>query len=255
MENSNTALSYSDPPRVITARIRYRALAAKPVSILLLIGLVTVAVCAYTARGHFRDWSRIRRLKSVGRSAQAVVTNILRCRPGGQRGAAREYIAFEFRPLDPSDAQPVSGQRLHSLFLRQIKLGDKLDVTYDPATPEDFFCPEVDDQSLIGRLSAQIIFLIAVLALLLWACFRYFALLRIVRNSPAQLGTVVEIGPCAQGAFSRLVVVTLQVADRVVILKRVVPARLAQSFSIGDSIWLLVPPGKPHRGIIAAAFI
>jgi len=255
MADSHTDSNYSDPPRVINAHLRYRALAAKPVSMLLLICLVIVAVCVYTARGQFKDWSRIRRLKSLGCTTQAVVTNIFDRRPRGQRGAAREYIAFEFTPLDSTDVQPVSGERLGSWFIRQIKLGDKLDVTYDPASPENFFCPEVDDLSLIGRLSAQVVFLMAALALLLLACCRYVALLKIVRNSPAKNGTIAEIGTCAQGAFSRLVVVRLQADQRNVILKRVVPARLAQSFSIGDSICLLVPPGKPRRAIIAAAFL
>ena len=255
MADSSTSSTYSDPPRVITAHLRYRALAAKPVSMLLLICLVIVLVSVYTARGQFKDWSRIRWLKSVGRTTQAVVTDILDRRPAGQRGAAREHIVFQFTPLDSTDVQPVSGERLGSWFIRQIKLGDKLDVTYDTASPKNFFCPEVDDHSLIGRLSAQLIFLIAALALLLLACCRYFALLKIVRNSPAQLGTIAEIGPCAQGAFSRLVVVRLQATERNVILKRVMPARLAQSFSIGDSIWLLVPPAKPRRAIIAASFL
>ena len=255
MADSYTASTHSDPPRVITAHTRYRALAAKPVSMLLLICLVIVVVCAYTARGQFQDWSRIRRLKSTGRTTQAVVTDVSDRRPAGQRGASREYVTFEFTPLGSPDAEPVTGERLGSWFIRPIKLGDKLDVTYDPASTVNFFCPEVDDHSLVGRLSAQIVFLIAALASLLLAGFRYFALLKIVRNGLAQLGTIVEIGPCAQGAFSRLVVVTLQAADRTVILKRVVPARLAQRFSIGDSIWLLVPPAKPRRAIIADAFL
>lgn len=253
--NFTTASTYSDPPRALTAHIRYRALAAKPVSMLLLIPLVIVVVCAYTARGQFQDWSRIRRLKNTGRTIQAVVTEISLKRPRGQRGAAREYVTFEFTPLDSPDAEPVTDQRLHSLFLRQMKLDEQLSVTYNPASPENFFCPEVDDHSLIGRLSAQIVFLVVALALLLLAGFRYFALLKIVRNGSAQLGTVAEIGTCAQGAFSRLVVVTLQAADRTVILKRVVPARLVQSLAIGDSIWLLVPTAKPRRAVIAAAFL
>ena len=252
---STTTSTYSDPPRMLTAHMRYRALAAKPVSLLLLICLTIIIVCAYTARGHFQDWSRIRRLKNIGRTTQAVVTNISDRRPAGQRGAAREYITFEFTPSDSSQAQPVPGERLHSWFIRRIKLGDKLSVTYDPGSPENFFCPEVDDHSLAGRLSAQIVFLIVALALLLLGCLRYFVLLRIARDSPAQRGTIAEIATSAQGAFSRLVVITLQHEDSTLVLKRVVPARLAHRFSVGDSIWLLVPLGKPHRAIVAAAFL
>jgi hypothetical protein len=35
----------------------------------------------------------------------------------------------------------------------------------------------------------------------------------------------------------------------------VVPVRLIQSFSIGDSVWILVPPQKPNRALLAAAFL
>ena len=71
-------------------------------------------------------------------------------------------------------------------------------------------------------------------------------------NAPAQSGRVAKIRASAQGAFSRLMVVTLQTAERTFILKRVVPVGVAQKFSVGDSIWLLVPSGKPSRAVIAA---
>jgi len=243
------------PPRALTGRLRYRALAAKPVSMLLLTSLIIVVACAYTAVGHFQDWSRIRRLKDIGHSAEAQVTDISRSRPAGQRGAAREYVTFQFRPLEAPQAEPISGQRLHSLFPEQLKLGSRLSITYDPANPQDFFCLESDDCSLVSQLGVQIFFLIIVALLLLLAGFRYYALLHIACRAPAESGRVAEIRTSAQGAFSRLLVVTLQVADRTLILKRVVPVGFAQRFSVGDSVWLLVPPRKPSRAIIAAAFL
>ena len=243
------------PPRALTGRLRYRALAAKPVSMLLLTCLIIVVACAYTAGGHFQEWSRIRRLKGLGHSAEALVTDVSRSRPAGEHGAAREYVTFAFRPLEAPQAEPISGQRLHSLFKEQLKLGSRLSITYDPTNPKDFFCLDSDDLSLVSQLAVQIFFLIIVVLLLLLASFRYYALLRIACSAPAEPGRVAEIRTSAQGAFSRLVVVTLQVADRTFILKRVVPVSLAQRFSVGDSIWLLVPPAKPSRAIIAAAFL
>ena len=240
------------PPRALTARLRYRALAAKPVSMLLLTCLVIVIACAYTAVGHFQDWSRIRRLKGLGHSVEALVTNISRSRPAGEHGAAQEYVTFQFHPLEAPQAEPISGQRLHSLFPEQLKLGSRLSITYDPADPADFFCLESDDRSLVSQLGVQIFFLVVVVLLLLFAGFRYYALLHIACRAPAESGRVAEIRTSAQGAFSRLLVVTLQVADRTLILKRVVPVGFAQRFSVGDSVWLLVPSGKPSRAVIAA---
>ena len=252
---TDNARTYPDPPRPLTAHIRYRALAAKPVSLLLLICLVIVAVCAYTARRDIQDFSRIRRLKTLGSSAQAVVTGIFDRRPAGEHGAAREYIAFEFIPADSSASTPIVGERLGSWFIRQITLGDEITVIYDPDSPKSFFCPEVDDHSLIGRISAQIVFLVIALLLLLLALWRYFIFLGVVRRAPVQPGTVVDISSCAQGAFSRQLVVSLRTADRTVILKRIVPLRLAQHLAVGNPVDLLVPPGKPRRAIVAAAFL
>lgn len=243
------------PPRLLTGHLRYRALAAKPVSMLLLACLIIVIACAYTARGHFRDWFRIRRLKGVGRSTAAFVTDISRRRPAGKRGAAREYVTFEFHPSGTAQAEPVSDHRLHSLFQEQMKIGSQLSIIYDPADPEDFFCPETDDRSLPSRLSVQILFLIVVALLALLAVFRHCSLLRIVRSASAQPGTVAGIRTCTQGAFSRLVVITFQFADRTFVLKRVVPVRLVQRFSVGDPVWLLVPPRRPSRAVVAAAFL
>ena len=243
------------PPRALTGHLRYRALAAKPVSMLLLTCLIIIVACAYTAVGHFQDWSRIRRLNRIGHSTEALVTDISRSRPAGQRGAAREYVTFQFRPSEAPQAEPISGQRLHSLFEEQLKLGSRLSITYDPSNPKDFFCLDSDDRSLVSQLAVQIFFLIIVVLLLLLAGFRYYVLLRIACSAPAEPGRVAEIRSSTQGAFSRLVVVTLQVADRTFILKRVVPVGLAQRFSVGDSIWLLVPLRKPSRAIIAAAFL
>ena len=244
------------PPRPITAHVRYRALAAKPVSILLLACSIIVVACAYTARGHFHEWSRINRLKDVGQSTQAVVTEIALRRPRGQRGAAREYAIFQFTPAGDSQTEPVvNQQRLHSLFDKPLKSGSQITVTYDPADPENFFCPATDDRSLANQLSVQIVFLIIAALLMLLAVLRYFALLIVVRNAPAHSGTVAEIRSSAQGAFSRLVVLTLQIEDSPLIIKRVVPMRLAHRFCVGDSIWLLTPPAKPSRAIIAADFL
>ena len=243
------------PPRPLTGHLRYRALAAKPVSMLLLTSLIIVLACAYTARHHFRDWARIRRLKTIGRSVEAVVTDIFRARPRGERGAALEYVQFEFHPLQAPQTEPVTGRRLHSLFNEPLRLGSRLTVAYDPAKPEEFFCPQVDDSSVVVRLSVQLVFLIAVALLLFLAVVRYFILLNVAGHAPAHPGTIAAVRTSAQGAFSRLVVFTFRFADRTFVLKRVVPVRLTQRFSVGDPVWLLVPPRRPSRAIIAAAFL
>ena len=249
--------SPSDPPRALTPAMRYRALAAKPVSMLLLICLVIVVVCLYTARGHIKDSARIHRLKSIGQTTQAVVTKIIehRLKGRGERGAAREYIVFQFTPTGSPDAQPVTGERLGSWFIRQIASGDTLDVVYDPTGPDNFFCPEVDDHSLLGRLAAQLVFLVIAFVLLLLALLRHILLLGIIRNGSVQQGKIVDVGPTSQGALSRLLAVSFRLADRDIIVKRVVPFRLVRHLIVGDSIDLLVPPKKPRRAIVADAFL
>ncbi len=244
------------PPRPLSRPLRFRALAAKPVSMLLLTCLIIILGCAYTARAPFGQWARIRRLKGIGRSATAVVTEISKRLPRKERGGPSEYVTFEFRPTP--DAKPIVGERLRSLFMHldnPLQIHSKLDLRYDPANPSDFFCPESDDRSLASRLGVQIIFLVIAGLLGLIAALRYRALLNVICNAPAQLGTLVEVRTSAQGAFSRLIVVTFEYDGRPLVLKTVVPVRLTQSFSIGDSVWLLVPPRKPNRAIIAAAFL
>lgn len=245
----------SPPPRPLTFHLRYRALAAKPVSMLLLVCLIIVIASVYTAQDDFHDWSRIRRLRGIGQSAQAQVTEIFLRRPGGQRGAAREYITFEFRPADIPQAEPITGRRLRSLFTEQLRLGSRVSIIYDPESPMHFFCLESDDRSLVSRLSLQIFFLIIAALILLLAVFRYYALLRIACRAPAHRGNIAEIRSSAQGAFSRLVVVTFQLDEQNFVLKRAVPVSLAGRFSVGDSVWILVPPAKPSRAVIAAAFL
>ena len=244
------------PPRPLSRPLRYRALTAKPVSILLLTCAIIILACTYTARTPFDQWKRIRGLKKIGRSATAVVTDISRRLPAQERGAPSEYLTFEFRPAP--DAQLIIGERLRSLFMHldnPPQIHSKLDLLYDPANPSDFFCPESDDRSLASRLGVQIIFLVIAGLLGLIAALRYRALLDVICSAPAQLGTLVQVRTSAQGAFSRLVVVAFEFDSRSFALKTVVPARLAQFLSIGDSVWILVPPRKPNRAIIAAAFL
>lgn len=244
------------PPRPITGRLRYRALAAKPVSMLLLTFLIILLGCGYTARGPFAEWNRIRRLKNIGRSATAVVTEISKRLLRKERGAPSEYVIFEFQAAP--DTQPIVGERLRSLFMHlniDIRRGTELTVRHDPDNPSDFFCPQTDDRSLVSRLSVQIVFLLIAGILLLIAALRYRALLDLICNAPAQLATLVEVRTSAQGAFSRLIVVTFEYDSRTHVLKTVVPVRLAQSFSIGDSVWLLVVPRKPKRAVLAGAFL
>ncbi len=244
------------PPRPLTGRLRCRALAAKPVSMLLMTFLIILLGCGYTARGPFGEWNRIRRLKNIGRSATAVVTDISRRLPAKERGAPSEYLTFEFRPTP--DAQPIIGERLRSLFMHldnPPQIHSKIELFYDPANPSDFFCPESDDRSLASHLSVQTVFLLTAGILLLIAALRYRALLDVICNAPAQLGTLVEVRTSAQGAFSRLIVVTFEYDGRPHVLKTIVPARLAQSFNIGDSVWLLVAPRKPKRAVLAEAFL
>ncbi len=244
------------PPRPISKPLRYRALAAKPVSMLLLTCLIIILGCAYTVRGPFAEWLRIRRLKSVGRSATAMVTDISRRLPAQERGSPSEYITFEFRP-DP-DAEPIIGERLRSLFMHLEKppqLNSKIDLLYDPDDHSNIYCPESDDRSLASRLSIQIIFFAIAALLGFIAVRRYRTLINVICNAPAQLGTLVQIRSSAQGAFSRFVVVTFEFDKRSFVLKTIVPVRLTQSWSIGDSVWILVPPPKPKRAVIAAAFL
>ena len=243
-------------PRPLSRPLRYRALAAKPVSMLLLTCAIIFIGCVYTARTPFGEWLRIRRLKKIGRSATAIVTEISKRLPRKERGAPSEYVTFEFRPAP--DAQTIIGERLRSLFMHldnPPQIHSKLDLLYDPANPSDFFCPESDDRSLASHLSVQIAFLLIAGVVLLIAALRYRVLLNVICSAPAQLGTLVQVRTSAQGAFSRLVVVAFEFDSRSFALKTVVPARLAQFLSIGDSVWILVPPRKPNRAIIAAAFL
>ena len=243
-------------PRALTGHNRYRALAAKPVSMLLLICLIIVVGSVYTMVDDLSDWARISRLKSIGQSTTAQVTDVSRRRPGGERGAFAEYVTYEFRTSP--DAEPITGESLSSQFAhldKRIRLGSTVTVRYDPADPQDFFCVESDDHTLGSRLAVQIMFLTIAGLLLILAVYRYFRLLKIVRDAPAQIGTVAQISASGQGAFSRLVVVTFQHAGRNFVIKRIAPMRLAHTFSSGQSVWLLVPPRKPNRAIIAGAFL
>ncbi len=241
------------PPRPLTGSLRCRVLAAKPVSMFLLTSLIILLGCAYTARPPFNEWLRIRRLKSIGRTATAEVTDISRRLPAKERGVPSEYVTFEFQAAP--DTLPIVGERLRSLFKHQVQTTTKLDVRYDPKNPSDFFCLQSDDHSLVWRLNLQITFLAIAALLLLIAALRYRALLNTICNAPALLGTLVELRTSAQGAFSRLVVVTFEFNSRTFVLKTVVPARLAYSLSIGDSVYLLVPPRRPNRAVLAGAFL
>ena len=69
------------------------------------------------------------------------------------------------------------------------------------------------------------------------------------------MGTIADIRSSSQGAFSRLLVVTFHAAEQKVIIKRVVSARLAHTFTVGSTIGLLVPQSKPKHAVIADAFV
>ena len=244
------------PPRQLTRLLRYRALAAKPVSMVLLTCIIIIIGCAYTAREPYAEWGRIQKLKKNSQKIIATVTNISKRLPGHQRGAPSEYVTFEFQP--PTADKPIIGERLRSLFMHLDKLprrNSKIELFYDPKKPDNFFCPESDDHSLASGLGVQIVFLVLAGLLGIIAAFRYRALLNIICNAPAQIGTLAQVRTSAQGAFSRLVVLTFEFDSRSFAIKTTVPARLTVSLSIGDSVWILVPPAKPNRAVVAAAFL
>ena len=186
-------------PRALTGRMRYRALIAKPVSMLLLICLIIVSGSVYTATDDIGDWVRIHRLKSIARSTTAEITEISLRRAKGERGAVSEYVTYEFRTSP--DNEPIRGESRSSLFMhldKKIRKGSKITVKYDPDNPHNFFCLESDDRTLSSRLAVQIIFLAAGGLLLILAGLRYFRLLEIICTAPAQSGRVAEIGPSSQ---------------------------------------------------------
>ncbi len=232
-----------------------RILAAKPVSLPLMACIILAVGSIWTSAGHCLEWRHVRSLKVTGKQAEAEVTGFESKRPKGERGTTRKYVSLEFFPSGRVGLEPVKGERLSSLFVKSPKLGDELTVLYDPADPEGFVCLRTDDRPLGQRLAVQIFFLVVAGLVLILAGLRFFRLLRIVAGAPARSGTVVDIRSCAQGAFSRLLVVALQDGERQVIVKRVVPVRLVHTLDLGDAVWLLVPPGKAGKAIIADAFL
>ena len=244
-----------DPPRRVTGSVLWRILAAKPVSIPLIVCAVLAVGSIWTSAGDFLQWRRVRSLKAGGRQAEAEVTRFGDERLKGERGTSLRYVYFEFAPAGTVGLKRIEGKRLLSLFVEPPKPGDELTVVYDPANPEDFVCLQTDDRPLGQRLTAQIFFLAVAGLVFLTAGLRFLKLLKIVGNAAARSGTVADIRSCAQGAFSRLLVVALQDGERQVIIRRVVPFRLAHALDVGDGVWLLVPLGKLKEAIIADAFL
>ena len=221
----------------------------------LIVCVVLAVGSIWTSAGDFLEWRHVRSLKVTGKQTEAEVTGFESKRPKGEKGAARKYVSFEFIPSGRIGLEPVKGERLSSLFVKIPKLGDELTVLYDPADPEGFVCLRTDDRPLGQRLTAQIFFLVVAGLVFILASLRFLMLQKTVGTAPARSGTVVDIRSCAQGAFSRLLVVALQDGERQVIVKRVVPARLANTLDPGHTVWLLVPPGKAGRAVIADAFL
>jgi hypothetical protein len=236
-------------PRELTPAVLRRAWGEKHVRVWWLLGLVTLGIVCYYAISRAHAWSHERRLITAGAAVTAEVMH------WGKDGEApkRKVVAAD-APVQIRYAYNGATYRPFGVLggrKTQILTGEMIPVYVDPADPTRWTARTAPGSLAQELLSATLLvpFVVVLFVLALWSRRR---VLRVYRHGEAVLAEVVAIGHAAAAPRSRVVRCAVHEGGDDRVIKVVLPAGKAPR--VGESLWLIAPPGRPEQGIPAALF-
>jgi hypothetical protein len=254
-----TALSESLPdhhpapppeaPRELTPAVRKGAWRERRVRVWWLLGVALLAICVYYAVSRLYFWNVERRLITQGVALQAQV----RGWDGGEAPKGKVLapdssveLSYTYQGKEHRVFGGLAGRK------EQIITRTNVPIFIDPAEPERW-TGRTEPGSLAHEMLAAMLLAPGVIVLFALALWQRRRVLRTWHQGQTVLAEVVKVGHSAAAPASRLLSCALH-NDRgdARVVKTLLPASKAPT--VGDSLWLIFPPGRPQDAIPAALF-
>jgi hypothetical protein len=239
-------------PRSITRAARRRSWNEAPVRIWAILTLVIGLIAIYVTVTRVRDALRDRWLILHGTQVQAKFLTVQGV-PVVKRWPRNEAMGATL-------LVPLPGGRTHELDIRLepkpnsfARVGDELTIRVDPNRP-DFWTEQTETRPWRMELVAPALLLPLVAILVGITVWRRQGVLRVWRQAPLAPVEVVQVDHTAMAPRSRIVRFARQDSDDRRLGSALVPVH-AGIPSIGETLWLVVPPVNPHRAIVARLYL
>jgi hypothetical protein len=236
------------PPRELNAAAASRAWRDPRVAFWGFVAVLLIAAAAYLAVGQYWSWSYEAKLIKSGSRVDATVWHV-----GTQM---RNRLIQVNEPVQIIFHWKGEERRITDRGLAGVRpgmtTGSTIPIMVDPNDPRRYTA-RLEPQSLATLLIGPMILLPVALLLLAVSFLQHRSVLRILRHGQALQASVIDTARSALAPRSQLIrCALLGVNDRRVI-SVYVPNR-AGALQPGDALWLIMPPGKPHKALAAAAF-
>ncbi len=236
------------PPRAITAAASARSWHEPRVHFWWIVALALLAAAAYLAIQQFSEWNAEAQLFRGGTRVDAVIW--------------RSALRVKGQPIEPGVPVELvfdwNGQQTRATLQRftgrerDTFQGETISIRVDPKDPQRFTVRS--ELPPLVKLLMGAISLAVVAALLLAVGFlKRRSVLTTWRAGEAHQASVVEIEQTALAPRSRLVRCALTGGRDRRLINVYVPRRVGD-FQPGETIWLVMPPGRPDKALAAASF-
>lgn len=239
-------------PREVTPRGSRRSWGEGRVRRWWLVALLMAVAGGYLVFTQVRASSRGRWLIEHGAKGTArVISADGQPTPGKRYAPDQANFRVEVRP---ETGEPFTFASRLEQHRGELKVGrpeeTSFPIYFDPKDRSNFTTRTgypLQDDLLVG------LFLLPLVVLLLaGAVLTRMSVLRVWRNGEAVIAAVVETKQAASAPMSRVVRYTPRDARDNRVFATLVPNRLP--LAAGDSFWLVAPPDRPDKGVVAALY-
>lgn len=239
------------PPRPVGAAARRRSWLEARVRSWWLAALVVAAVAAAMAGGQLAASARDRWLLEHGVRVRARIVEAAGYRLKGKTFRPDEHVHFRLEIPLPG-RKPHTTERVYLKDQREdLGFGMELDLFVDPANPDRW--TDRLEAGFVGDIMPLLPALPVAAVLLAIAWWRRRSVLRVWRDGEALAAAVVDVRKAPTAPLSRVVRFTLRDSRDNRIYRSLVPRRLAL-LQGGDVFWVVAPPGRPHRAVVAGLY-
>jgi len=248
--------SLAPPPRPVTPHAARRSWNELPVRIWVILAIAVAFITIYFTVDTYRAGRYERWLITRGQPVKAEVlviegtrdrrgsfnrSDILRVQLGYTvNGKRYEYLDAQGQ-LSRGDARPAP----------VIFVGDTIDVRVDPANPRTW-TDRTRPPPWYAELTIVLLLLPLLVALAAFALLRRRQVLNVWRKGEAAAAVVLDHKQTATAPFSRVIRFTFADGRDRRVWSTLHPAKGAPQ--PGETLWVIFPPGKPGRAVVASLY-
>lgn len=239
------------PPRPVTPRARRRAWAEGSVRLWWMSAIVIGLIASYLAVTQLADALANRRLIEQGHLVEATVVELDQTRSTMTRPMDRNFsreVVLQYTP--PGGVEQEVRGRLDARPGETVQVGQTMKIRVDPANPRRW-TDRSRAKAWLAEMTSVALLVPLVAALLVVALLRRAAILRVWREEPASEAVVVDTAHSAMAPRSRALRLTIKGDTRV--FSTLYPLRAGVP-AVGETLWVVAPPGKPQKAVVAGLY-